>query len=54
MWPSVALAVGDRFPEFGDAILSLVIGGVVIFELSGPPLTRLALQRAGEIPRTQA
>jgi Kef-type K+ transport system membrane component KefB len=50
----LALAVGDRFPEFGDAILSLVIGGVVIFELSGPPLTRLALQRAGEIPRTQA
>ena len=44
----MALVAGNAFPELRDQLLPLVIGSTVVFELAGPPLTRLALLRAGE------
>ena len=48
----VALGLGllaaERSPEFGGAILSLLIGTTFVFELLGPVATRVSLKRAGE------
>ncbi|MFP4614712.1 MAG: cation:proton antiporter [Thiohalorhabdus sp.] len=44
----MALVAGNAFPQLREAILPLVIGSTVVFELAGPVLTRLALIRAGE------
>ena len=45
----MALVVGRRIPEVGEAVLPIVIASTVLFELVGPVLTRLALTRAGEV-----
>lgn len=45
----MALIASQSFPEFGEQLLTVVIGAVVIFELLGPVLTRQALIRAGEV-----
>ena len=42
----LALAARVRFPETGERILTLIVVSTVVFELSGPVLTRLALSRA--------
>ncbi|MGB5283004.1 MAG: cation:proton antiporter, partial [Polyangiales bacterium] len=51
----VALGLGllaaERFPEFGGAILSLLVGTTFVFEVLGPIATRVSLKRAGETPR---
>jgi Kef-type K+ transport system membrane component KefB len=44
----MALVAGNAFPELRGTLLPLVVGSTVVFELAGPPLTRLALIRAGE------
>ncbi len=44
----MALVVSQRLPEMGPAILAATVSGAVVFELSGPIFTRLALVRAGE------
>jgi Kef-type K+ transport system membrane component KefB len=44
----LALIVEQRFPEIDGYLLSLIIASTVIFEIFGPPCTRLALRRAGE------
>jgi Kef-type K+ transport system membrane component KefB len=44
----MALVASQSFPRLGETILSVVIASTVFFELLGPPLTRLALLRAGE------
>ena len=44
----MALIADQRFPEFGNIVLTIVIGAVVIFELFGPIMTRMALLRSGE------
>ncbi len=44
----MALLAGERYPEYRDVILSVVIGTTVIFELIGPLATRVALARAAE------
>lgn len=36
------------YPDFGEEILAIVLGAVVIMELLGPILTQLALRRVGE------
>ena len=46
----MALISVGRFPEHRETILPLVVASTVFFELTGPVLTRFALQRAGEIP----
>lgn len=44
----MALIASQRFPESGAFVLSVVIGAVVVFELFGPVLTRVALLRSGD------
>lgn len=44
----LALAVIERFPQHAEPVLNTVIAATVVFELVGPPLTRLALTRMGE------
>lgn len=42
----MALVASHYFPEYGQTLLSLVISSTIFFEIIGPVLTRLALQRA--------
>lgn len=44
----MALIGANAFPEFGDKILTIIIGSTVIYELIGPILTRRALEKVGE------
>jgi Kef-type K+ transport system membrane component KefB len=52
MMPQAGLAIGmalltaNRFPDYQQTILSVVISTTVFFELVGPVLTRIALRRA--------
>ncbi len=45
----MALIAVGRFPDYRTTILPLVIASTVFFELTGPMLTRLALQRSDEV-----
>jgi Kef-type K+ transport system membrane component KefB len=45
----MALVATQRFPEFSDIILPIVISSTVLFELIGPLMTRRALVRVGEV-----
>lgn len=57
--PQAGVAVGmltvaqARFPEFRAALGAVVLGAVVVYELAGPVLAKLALGRAGELARTR-
>ncbi|SRR6056297_5345 len=42
----MALMAAQRFPERADVIMSIVLASTVVFEIVGPPMTRLALRRA--------
>jgi hypothetical protein len=42
------LLVAERFPEQGAAVLSIVVGTTIVYELFGPLATTQALERAGE------
>lgn len=44
----MALVAANQFPEYRQVLLSIVISSTVIFELVGPVLTRIALQKASE------
>lgn len=44
----LGLIVEQRFPEIDGYLLSMIIAATVVFEIFGPPCTRLALRRAGE------
>jgi Kef-type K+ transport system membrane component KefB len=48
----LALMIADRYPELGSQVLSIVVGTTMVFELTGPLMASLALQRAGELPDT--
>lgn len=47
----MALVAGNRFPEVKETILPLIIGTTVVFELVGPVLARLSLEKSGETGR---
>jgi Kef-type K+ transport system membrane component KefB len=47
----MALVAANKFPEIGGTIFPIVTGTTILFELIGPIMTRMALERAGEIPR---
>lgn len=53
----VALGIGlvakATFPDYGDYIFTVIAATTVIFELVGPLLTKLSLQKAGEISPTE-
>lgn len=44
----MALAAGNSFPEFREAVLAVTIGTTIIFEIFGPYATMIALNKAGE------
>lgn len=44
----MALVASNALPNLGTAVLPLVVGSTVVFELIGPIMTRAALIRAGE------
>lgn len=46
----MALVASTYFPAHGELLLPLVIGATVVFELTGPVFTRLALKRAKNNP----
>ncbi len=44
----MALVAAQQFPERSDVLLSVVLASTVVFEIVGPPMTRLALRRVKE------
>ncbi len=42
----MALVASNRFPEYGQIMLPIVIASTVVFEIIGPIFTRLAIQRS--------
>jgi len=44
----MALIANQRFPDSGTTVLSVIVSSVVVFELFGPMLTRVALLRSGD------
>jgi len=55
MLPQAGVAIGlsmvakQQFPKIGNTISTVVLTGVVVYELIGPILAKIAIQRAGEI-----
>ncbi len=45
----MASLVAARFPTLGAQVNTIVLAGVLVFELIGPVITKLALTKAGEI-----
>ena len=45
----MASLVAARFPTLGAQVNTIVLAGVLVFELIGPVITKIALTRAGEI-----
>ena len=45
----MATLVASRFPTLGTQVNTIVLAGVLVFELIGPIITKIALTRAGEI-----
>jgi Kef-type K+ transport system membrane component KefB len=45
----MALLTANRFPEYQQTILSIVIGTTVLFELFGPVFTSMALKHTQEV-----
>ncbi|MBO4836621.1 MAG: cation:proton antiporter [Clostridia bacterium] len=45
----MASLVSSRFPTLGSQVSTIVLAGVLVFELTGPVVTKLALTKAGEI-----
>ncbi len=42
----MALITADRFPEMADMILTTIVATTVVFDLVGPVMTRIAMERA--------
>jgi Kef-type K+ transport system membrane component KefB len=42
----MALVAGERFPEWASAIMAFTIASTIIFEIIGPPMTLVAIQKA--------
>lgn len=53
----VALGIGlvakSTFPDFGNYIFTIIAATTVVFELTGPLLTKYSLAKAGEITSTE-
>ena len=45
----MASLVSARFPTLGTQVSTIVLAGVLVFELAGPVITKIALTKAGEI-----
>jgi Kef-type K+ transport system membrane component KefB len=44
-----ALLAQEQLPEYADAVLPLIVGTTIIFELTGPLIARWHLGKAGEL-----
>lgn len=49
---ALSIAAQSILPEFSAAIRTIVLSATLIYELVGPVLTKIALERAGEIETT--
>jgi hypothetical protein len=47
----MALVASNRFPEYRQVMLPVVIASTVIFEIVGPVFTRLAIRRTPDSQR---
>jgi hypothetical protein len=47
----MALMASNRFPEYRQLLLSVVINTPVFFEINGPVFTRLAIRRANQVAK---
>jgi Kef-type K+ transport system membrane component KefB len=45
----MALVASNEFPEYRQLLLSLAISSTVVFEITGPIFTRLAISRVCEV-----
>ncbi|MGV8146215.1 MAG: cation:proton antiporter [Alkaliphilus sp.] len=45
----LAMTVRKQLPEIGETLIPVVLGGVFVYEVFGPVLAKIALDRAGEI-----
>lgn len=58
--PQAGVAIGmatlalTRLPAYGQQIQAVVLAGTLIYELVGPVITKIALNKAGEIPASAA
>lgn len=50
----MALVASTAFPEHGQLLLSLAISSTIVFEITGPVFTRLAMARAGHAEQQDA
>lgn len=44
----LTIQVREQFPQYAERITGIVLAAVIVFEIAGPLLTRLALVRTGE------
>ena len=57
--PQAGVAIGmsaqvaAKFPSLGAQVSTIVLAGVLVFELVGPVITKIALTKAGEIPASK-
>lgn len=47
----MSLIVAEKFAEYGKEIRAVVLAATLVYELIGPLLTKIALSKAGEIPK---
>lgn len=47
----MSLMVVDKLPQYGKEIRAVVLAATLIYELVGPLVTKIALTKAGEIPK---
>ncbi len=40
----------ERYPELGEQLQTIILGTVIVFEISGPIMIRQAVVRTGEVP----
>ena len=49
----LSLIAANTLPDIGETIQAVVLSGTLIYELTGPVCTKLALMGAGEIQRSE-
>ena len=45
----LALTVRQKFPEAGLKLSTIVMAGVLFYEISGPLFAKIAIQKSGEM-----
>lgn len=50
----LSMAVSAQLPQFSDGIVTLILFSVLVFEIAGPILAKVAITRAGELGTEQS